>query len=219
MFPIPFINYIPKAFRENTKLSTIQMCDEADDQLGSLYDEIINLKYLMDIERCPDKYLSFLGYLNNAGIINSDNETTKRQKIDIATASHKIRGSWENQVKIFMDAITGYSAEIFRATDSDDWILTGDGSLAIGSDWAILSGDGNEPYGMSLIGEGDEIEVAGNIYIDCHNGIHTAILSTAQITMLVNGIKDDVVPAYMRVYLGYIDSSGIFTRYSGGTIG
>ena len=46
--------------------------------------------------------------------------------------------------------------------------VTGDGVVESTTDWAILGGDGSAPYGMSLIGDGTEIEIWGNIYIDCH---------------------------------------------------
>ena len=218
MFPTPLIDYLPRGFRENPKDSTTEMCDEADDQLDSLTDDIIGLKYLSDIERCPAGFLSYLGYLVNAGIINTDDDFTKRSKIHTAIATHKTRGSWSRQAKLVIDAITGYSAVITAEKDADDWIETGDGVLSVGSDWAIEGGDGTAPYGFLEVGSGIESEIPGNIYIDCHSGVTGAVLTAAQITQIRASIEWDVVPAYMIVYLCYHTALGELEIYPSGTI-
>jgi len=68
------------------------------------------------------------------------------------------------------------------------------------------------------VGDGTEVEIWGNIYIDLHYGIHTAVLSASQIEQIVTDISMDIVPAYVRVYLGYVPVTGGFTIYSGGII-
>lgn len=219
MLPIPSINYIPKVFRDKGDSTTIALTDKMDEHILDWFEDIINLENLVDAEKCPAGYLGHLGYLVNAGILEGDTETSRRKKILGAIASHKRRGSWEYHAKILIDAITGCDARIFKISDSDDWILCGDGFTETGTSWAILEGGVDDPYGFSLIGEGDEIEFWGNIYIDCHYGVYTPVLTTDQITMIVESIATDVVPAYVKVYLGYMTGAGVgFTTYAGGTI-
>jgi hypothetical protein len=193
-------------------------CLKLDSIIQSIFDDVLNITNLFDIVKCPVMFLDQLGYMINAGILQTDSETTKRIKIKTAIASHKKRGSWKYHVKSIIDSITLYSAVIFRGFDSDDWIQCGDGILEVGTDWAVLGGDGTSPYGMSLIGEGTEIEIQGNIYIDCHDGVHVSTLTANQIQQIRDNISIDIVPAYMRIYLGYVDLIGSFVVYPNGVI-
>lgn len=217
LLPIPSINFFPSGY-DKTDPKLTALSDKIDSIFTAIENETFQLAWLKQPEKCPAKYLDELGYMYNAGLLQSDSDRTKRQKISSAIASHKIRGSWVNHAKIIIDAITGYSAVIFRGADADDFILCGDGVLEAGTDWAILGGDGTSPYGFSLIGSGSEVEIPGNIYINLHPGIYTAVLSSDQIAQIVLNIAMDIVPAYMIVYLGYLDSTGSFIVYSGGTI-
>jgi hypothetical protein len=86
--------------------------------------------------------------------------------------------------------------------------------------WGTMGVDGiDDLLGLAIIGDGTEVEIVGNIYIDCHYGIFVSTLTAAQIIQIVDDMAIDIVPAYMRVYLGYIDATGAFINYAGGTIG
>ncbi len=214
MLPIPFIKFIPSAYRERGQTEMTALCDKADTHIELWRDDAINLKCLLDVECCPAIFLNQLGNYVNAGIRQEDSETTKRQKIYTAIQSHKARGSWVYHVKPVIDAITGYSAALVRATDEGDWILVDDGVvLDPSSYWAVMGHDGTIDMGLSIIGDFTEVEVAGNIYIDCHDGVHTAVLTAAQIAKIVFEISLDIIPAYMRIYIGYIDATGAFIFY------
>ena len=218
MLPIPTINYIPKILRERATSETTALTDKMDTDIFAWFNDTKNIDQLLDVDQCPSSYLVFLGNMLSAGVQTIDSDRTKRQKIYSAIQTHKRRGSWVAHAKLIIDAITGYNAVRFITTDEDDWILCGDGSLEVGTSWAILGGDGTAPYGMALVGDGTEVEIWGNIYIDLHYGIHTAVLSASQIEQIVTDISMDIVPAYVRVYLGYVPVTGGFTIYSGGII-
>jgi hypothetical protein len=218
MLPTPFIKYIPKLFRDNATAETTALCDKADTNIEAWLTDAINLQYLLDVERCPNNFLFSLGDYFAAGLKSQDSDRTKRQKIYKAIVTHKYRSTWVYSCKLIIDTITGYDAHIVYATDSDDWILCGDGVMEVGTSWALLYDGSIDPWGMSLIGDGTEIEVQGNIYIDCHYGVIGSTLTAAQIANIVAQISTDIVPAYMRIYLGYIDAGGIFVTYAGGTI-
>lgn len=214
MLPIPFLNFIPKAYRDRAQAETIALCDKADDHIVEWRDDIINVVHLLDADRCPAIHLSKLGHLLNADCKQEDSETTKRQKIYRAIQAHKARGSWVYHAKIVIDAITGYSAELLRPADEGDWILVDDGIvLDPASYWAVMGIDATIDMGLSIIGDFTEIEVSGNIYIDCHDGVHTAVLTAAQIAKIVSEFEFNIVPAYMRIYIGYLNASGAFVVY------
>jgi len=218
MLPVPFLSYIPKLFRDNTTAETTALCDKVDTNLEAWLADAVNMQYLLDVERCPAGFLIQLGNYLSAGIKAQDSETTKRQKIYKAIVTHKFRSTWTYSAKIIIDSITGYDARIATASDSDDWILTGDGVIEVGTSWALLYDGVTDPYGLSLIGAGTEIEIQGNIYINCHYGITASTLTAAQIADIVAQIEFDIVPAYMIIYLGYLDGTGAFINYAGGTI-
>jgi len=54
----------------------------------------------------------------------------------------------------------------------------------------------------------------GNIAINCHYGITMPVLTTEQINMIIEELKNDVVPAYMKVWIGYVDGSSTYIEYS-----
>lgn len=217
MLPLPFLKYIPKLFQSDSK--TVNLATKVDTHLTTWRKDIIDIRRLVRSDECPAKYLIELDFLLSAGIKDLDSELTRRKKIRDAIETHKNLGLWKTDVKIKLDNITGYSAALIKAIGTDDWILVGDGTTPSTSYWATMGADGiDDDLGLALLGEGTEIEVQGNIYVDMHEGINTGVLTQAQIDQAVNEIKDDSVPAYFIVYLGYLDVSGIFVQYPGGII-
>lgn len=72
---------------------------------------------------------------------------------------------------------------------------------------------GNIEFGIDLAGSGDEIEIAGNIYIDVDN----KILTYDEVEQIKLSLAD-VVPSYYRIFLGYFNISGQFIVYPNGII-
>lgn len=219
MLPIPLEDYIPDILRNNPTDTGDAFLSKNDSLLIELRDEIFELYYLKVVARCPEWLLEELGAWLNANLNNIDSEDTKRQKIASAIATHKVRGSWTDDVKLRIDSITGYDSAIITEVGGSDWILTGDGETPSAYYWGSMGADGvDADLGLDLIGSGEEIEIPWNRYINCHVGITVSTLSSAVIDQIVAEIKDDEVPAYMRVFLGYVDGSGDFQLYSGGAI-
>jgi len=209
MLPRPFINFIPKFFKHDEKL--IAFANKIDELMDSFESDTLGLNTFIDPFRCPVIVLDELGYLLNAGLKNSDTERQKRIKIATAVQGHKKRGSFQYDAKPKIDNIAGGDSQIFRSTVSGDWILGGDGyTIPSDSYWGTMAGDASDDdLGLLLIGDGTELEVAGNIYIDVDNNSLTA----TEIQQIVDELSKDIVPAYFRVFLGYINGSGIFVVY------
>lgn len=201
--PIPSINYFPKVFTEKNADSTLALTNKLDIHINEWLQGVLNLRYLCDIDRCPSQFLDRLGYMVNANLFQQDSDTTKRQKIYNAIPSHKISGSFNNDIKLAIDAITGLSALIYRSSEADDGIECGDGYIETGTDWYVEGGDGESPFGTLEIGNGREIEIQGNIYINL--GGTESVPTASQITQIVDFLIKKV-PAYFRIYLGYISS-------------
>ena len=219
MIPNPLLKFFPKLYQNDSKAASL--ASKMDSIFASIKSDILGLKRLNRADECPGQFLSELDYALQANVQKGDTELQKRKKISNAIATQKKRGTWQNDAKIRIDNITGYSSDIYKASTSDDWILCGDGMIENDQNYyASLGVDGiDNNLGISLIGDGTEIEIQGNIYINLHIGIYTAVLSAAQILQIVNEIATDIVPAYFRVYLGYADITGAFNLYSGGAIG
>jgi|WetSurMetagenome_2_1015567.scaffolds.fasta_scaffold253498_2 hypothetical protein len=219
MLPIPFLKYFPKLYQNDPKAQFL--ASKMDSIFTAIKNDILGLKRLNRADECPAQFLSELDFTLQANVKKGDSEYTKRKKISTAIATQKKRGTWQNDAKIRIDSITTYSSDIFRASSSDDWILCGDGVTENDQNyWASMGVDGiDDKLGIALIGDGTEIEIQGNIYINLHSGIYTAVLSAAQIAQIVDEISTDIVPAYMRIYLGYADITGSFNLYPGGIIG
>ncbi len=214
MFPIPAIRFFPKLFKDDVKAQ--KLATLLDTEMTNVKSDILGMKRFYRPMECPVWALAELDFLLGSIVLPGDSEKTKRIKIKNATVTYSIRGSWADDVKIIIDAITGYDALQWAIIGGDDWIFW-DASFDSSYYYAVMGCDGvdlNE--GIALIGAGSE--VAGNIYINLHYGITTGVLSAAQIAQIVASIETDEVPAYMRVYLGYLNSSGQFIIYTGGTI-
>lgn len=221
MLPLPFEEFIPKQLSEDIDDKGQAFIDKVDSLIREMSDEILEMYWFKLAERCPSDFLEELGFWLNAGLFQTDSELTKRRKIKEAVVGHKRRGSWNNDAKPKVDSITGYDAAIFRSVDSDDSIEMG--QLSTEDDtlyWSTESGkDGSDDdLGTWEVGDFTEYVVAGNISIDCHEGVHTAVLTSAQIEQIVVELEFDIVPGYMDIYLGYIDTTGAFIVYSGGII-
>lgn len=206
MLPTAFEKYIPKFFTRDSKLTAF--ADKIDEIIESLKSDTIGLNDLIDPVKCPAILLDKLGYFLNANIKEQDTERQKRIKIATAVEGHKKRGSFEFDAKPKIDAIAGGDSSIITEIGGDDWILVGDGLTPSAYYWATLGADGiDTDYGLALIGGGDEIEIAGNIYIDVDNSSLTAS-EQEQIELEM----EDIVPAYYKVFFGYI-SAGLFVLY------
>lgn len=217
MLPIPSFRFWPKIFQGDPR--TASTAAKMDTHLTAWGKDTLGLRRLIRPDECPSIFLGVFGYMLNAGILPLDSDQVKRRKIRDAIATHKIRGSWANDAKKRIDNITGLNAVIVTQTGLDDWILCGDGTEPPAFYWAALGVDGIDyGLGISLIGEGTEIEVAGNIYINLHYGITTPVLTAAQIAQIVQELSTDVAAAYYIIYLGYVDGAGMFQIYAGGII-
>lgn len=207
MLPETIGDYIPVWYERDEKL--IAFINKNDSIIQGLKDDILGLNTFIDPMRILAALLDNLGYYLNAGIQPQDTETEKRKKIAGAVESHKRRGSFNLDAKPKIDLICGGNSVIIRSFDKDDWILVGDGSTPAAYYWAALGADGiDDDLGISLIGSGLEIEVAGNIYIDVDN----STLSAADQDRLELEMQD-IVPGYMYVHFGYVNVSGQFIEY------
>lgn len=149
--PIPFIDFIPKIYKDNAKDSTTALTDKVDTHLTEWLNDIIQLAWLKDPFKINVLHLDVLGNFLNAGLKATDTEAQKRNKIAIAVQGHKLRGSFNLDAKPKIDAIAGGDSSIFRATGEDDWILVGDGLTPAAFYWATLGVE----TAVNMIGRGD----------------------------------------------------------------
>ena len=232
MFPIPSSLYIPKIHRENTDdPKYLAFTGMIDDQLTLLKNEIFSLQHLKSSVRCPGALLPELAFKLGVTLLPTDTEDIKRHKIFYAMKSYRYKGCfdvathltvdeipWIRTIKTVIDNVTGYSCAQDIVAEEDQWIICGDGVVELLNNYAIIGGDGNSPYGIYLSGSGAEPAGWGNVYIDLHPGVHTAVVSNAQIVEIAGILLDDMIPAYIVVYLCYVNTLGAFEVYTGGTI-
>lgn len=220
---IPFDEFMPELLKRNISTAGQALIDWIDTDYEALEEEILEMYWFKLPERCPAIFLNELGNMLNANIKFGDTERQKRRKIKNAIATHKIRGSWTNDVKIRIDNITGYSAALYAVAieDSDDAILLGYETTDPTAYWSTMQGDNgaDDLLGMWMVGDFTEVVIPGNVYIDCHEGVNVSTLTAAEIAQIVAEIELDVCPAYMVIYLGYVNVSDEFVVYSGGIIG
>ena len=206
MIPSSIDQFIPRFYKRDDKLTAYTT--KLDEIIAYLKADTIGLNDLIDPMKIPATLIVELGYLLNAGIKDQDSETDRRYKVVNAVAAHKRRGSFNLDAKPKIDLVCGGDCSIIRSFDKDDWILVGDGLTPTAYYWAAMGCDGiDDDLGISLIGEGTEIEVAFNVYIDVDN----AVLSAADQARLELEMED-IAPAYMYIHFGYLTGT-VFTEY------
>lgn len=212
MLPIPFIKYIPKFFKRDQKLTAY--ADKMDDIMLGLKSDTLGINDVVDPYKIPANLVDEQGYYLNSGIKSEDTERQKRVKNSSAVQGHKKRGSFKFDVKPKIDNIAGGDSKIIRGVTGDDFIIVGDGNTPDDYYWSVMGIDGIDlDQGISVIGSGDEIEIAGNIYIDVDNDS----LTQEQLDKIILELEDDIAPSYYRIFLGYVDGDGNFEVYD--TIG
>jgi hypothetical protein len=213
MLPLPIENNIPKILKDSLSESEDgqALIDFLNNFIQELNQEILEMYFFKMPERIPNTLLNELGYMLNAGIKSFDSERTKRKKIATAVRSHIYRGTWNNDVKQRVDAIAGGDSQIFTSTNSAAFLNRGALSSEPDNYWASLGTNGiDDNLGILNLGSFFESDIPGNIYIDVDNDS----LTSDKVDQLVIDLKDDVLPAYMRIFLGYLDGAGQFQTYS-----
>jgi len=222
MLPLPFIDHISVLLKNDISYKGQAFIDKVDALLSEVSADILEEYFLKSPLRIPATFLIESDYLLKAEIKNKDSELTQRLKIRDAVQGHKERSLWLTDVKPRIDAITGLDAVLYRLTDEqhDDWLLIGDEYTCPSSYYNTSLGydDIDDYLGISLLGKGDEGEIAGNVYINCHEGIYTPVLTSAQILQIVEDFDKDICPAYFRIFLGYVNTSDVFIIYIDGVI-
>lgn len=204
--PIPADRYIPAIYPRDALLTAL--ADKMDEHIEGWRDDVIQLEWLHQPERCPSALLGELGYWLAAGLDSNDTDRQKREKIAAAVQGHKRRGSWADDAKPKVDAVAGGDAVLFPGTRTGLWVATGDGALELIDKWSSVGGDGvDTTLGLAPLGNGDEAEEAGVVYIDVDN----ATLTAAQQAEIIEELQD-IVPAYFIVVIGYV-SAGAFIEY------
>ena len=172
--------YFPKVLVENVDDSGQALIDWLNTNIALWKNDIMEMRYLKVADRMPTKFLGLMNQYLEAGFIAGDSEDVKRKKIYNAIQQHKFRGTWENNVKILLDGITGYISSLY--TD-DDWdsLWFGDGTEDSTSYWNTWAGDGiDDDLGKLLVGD-DENNIYGIVYIDLGIPISAHFFSTDSI--------------------------------------
>lgn len=219
MLPSTIQDTIPKLHKDNLGSSGNAFVNKFDSILSDLKNDVKRFSFLRNLEKIEPEFIDELNFLLAAGFKQTDTIQLKRQKLESAIRTHKKRGRWSVHVKILIDNITGLDAVLLKAIGNDDWIMTGDGTTPASFFWGTMGGDGiDDDLGLALVGAGTEIEFQGNIFINAHDGITVATLTTEQVDQIVNDLKDDIAPAYFVVHIGFVNTDGVFEDYPGGVI-
>ncbi len=208
MLPIPFETHgLPKLYRDNLTPAAAALAAKIDALLTEWKADLVGILCLRWPERIPAALIPEAAHMLGARLLAFDDERTRRKKLRSAVAGHKERSLWFADAKPDVDSICGGDATIYTQIDQDDWIQC-DGTEPASVYWAALGYDGADTHlGIALIGEGIEVEISGNVYVNVDN----AALSAADQVRL-RETAEEWVPAYMKVHFGYLTGLA-FTEY------
>ena len=195
MLPRPFVNYIPTFLNRNDTL--LALANKIDEHLDEWQQDVLDLNTIIDPARMPVSILDDVGQYLTAGILSSDSERVKREKIWNAIQSHQLRGTFQFDIKPTIDTITGLDASIFSGFDNSDFIVLGNEAADPDVFWATMGIDSvDDNLGIDMVGAGDELVLAGTILIDL-GGLFNDIAALELATV-------DKIPVYFNVVFGYV---------------
>lgn len=211
--PTPFLNYIPKLFRQDSK--AVAFASRMDIILGQWKADMLKFRRLYRFDECDSLFLNEIAFLLNVTFLNQDSDSTRRLKLKNAIPNQQHRGTWTYSVKPQLDAITGLNAVIMSPLfRSGEWyLMSTDTSLPEPLTASLGTNGVTSGLGLDLSGSGDETNIPGNIYINAHLGVNTAVLTATQIAQIIVAFVVDIVPAYYQIFIGYIDVNGNFNLY------
>lgn len=209
MLPIPFANWIPRAFRDGDDATRDAFCAKMDGVMTGLSDDTKTLLTLSDPARAPTVCIEPLAEMLAANILPSDSISQKREKVSIAVEGHKTRGTFL-ALKPIIDVFVGGDSYLWAGWDTSAVsYIRGGLPEEPGNYWASIGCDGvDNLLGMLIIGTGTEFEEPGNIYVD----VGSSTLTSEQVATLVVLVEKDNACAYVILHLGYASGSG-FVEY------
>lgn len=220
MLSVPFSRWIPAAFQHGEDPTRDAFCAQVDSVVETARDETLGIGRLKDPARAHPAVLAELGQMLEAGIRESDPEATRRRKVATAVRSHKNRSTWRYSVKPTVDAIVGGDSTIESYAGQDDFILCGDGTEPDAYLWGALGGaDPDGEYGVRLVGAGNLESEEFGLFVEPIKGtvainVGSDSLTEAEVEEVKASLRDHV-PAYFKVYLGYL-SGDRFVPYPNG---
>jgi hypothetical protein len=207
MLPTPFLDHIPKDYRDDADSATTALCDKMDTILDEFLQSVFMELKFADSAAAPTGALDELGYMLGAGIVFGDSSTVKRQKIYSAVKSGKSRSLWTASMKAKIDLVTGHSSALWGWKSLYAWVEPAGTTTELTDTykWASFGTNGTDGLGIWEIGTFLEPAIQGNIFIDL-----AYAASPADIVLIKNAIADDV-PAYMIIHLGWV-TAGFFVE-------
>ena len=211
MFPQPFLDFIPQFIRDDPTADFQPFVDYMDQYLTALISDIRKVDQIYNAAAAMSNVVvDELGYFLAAGLLPIDSDREKREKVQTAVQGHKQRGTWLFDAKPKIDIIAGGDSSIFKqalVTD-DDSIVMGGEATEPDSYWSVFGTDGIDANGgIFVVGDGTEVILAGNIYVDTDN----AFLTQTDVAQLREAFVD-LQPVYYQVFFGYV-IGGIFFKY------
>jgi len=152
MIPKKIINFIPDSLSENLDKNGLALIEFLDEFNLNILNDILSIWYNKYPEKAKEIILDSLGKYLEAEIKSNDSIKQKRIKIVNAVKRHKLRGTWENDIKIRIDSITGKSSSLVKNTtvfESDDSILISDNNID-NDFYNTLGTDGTNEFGIYL---------------------------------------------------------------------
>lgn len=208
-----FRNILPYGLDRNDPVF-LALVAKANKHIAEWVQDIIDLNKSYRADEARSEVIDLLADMLNAAVKAGDVERTKRIKTAGAVRMHKQRSLWSS-IKVIVDSIMNGDATILTAESVADWIFYGaDGMDNEDYVWGIWATDGIDPeWGIDVFGTFTEMVFKGNIYINCDNKDATY----DDVEKLKKELVE-LVPCYVKIYLGYIDS-GVFNQYSNGVMG
>ena len=215
--PLSLLDYIPRGLKSQVSLSRDAMATKMDSHLSEWIEEITFLPTLLNPFKTESKFLKELEYyLSPINWNDSDTTAVKRAKLANAVAGQKKKDSFENDVRIRVDAITGYTSDIYKPTILRQWAFTGDGVVESGNYLSSIGCDAIDyDLGIALLGEGIEPEIPGVVCINLHTAYDYPILSEATVQAVYYEVNVRDPYAYLRIRLGYVNAADVWVDYDG----
>lgn len=144
MLPKSLLNYIPDPLLDNLDANGQALIAYMDNFCNEIFQDILNIWYFKFPEITPSQTLLYWNDYLEAEMNQNDTERQRREKLYTAVQRHKLRSTFEGDIKIRIDNVTGKDSDIVKATyifEEDDSIITS-GNDFIDTFYSTIGTDG-----------------------------------------------------------------------------
>lgn len=223
----PIMEYVPDYYkselqeqRDNEAVTLYNIFLYLQNMMNDIHFEIIEETYLSQVSKVPVDYIpqKAYNYAVENELFDIDTIEQKRRKIRNAIRSYKLRGLWQEDIKIIIDNITGKDTEIIDRKSFNMPIYISDNIFeplfeSFPMSYVADQDDADSGYGIRYIVSSEDYGMPGVILIDLKFTFEEIYQETTAVNIAGNETYD--TKRYSTIGIDGINDWGLYINGNG----